>query len=487
MFGVLRSLYRRLDDHVLSRMSDDAQYRFKRTLYAAGRVAFPSRVQSLPEREHLVRRRPVRLTLPDWAVEEMAALAREVDPTLHPEQFHARNPETYLVPYDRALAGRIYFELMAKIEGDVDAIVFVPWIKQGGADLGVLHHTLALSREYGARTLVIATEPSASPWASRLPPGVQFLEAGDALNRLRHVEQDAYAVLARLLVQLAPSTIHIVGSRHAWETVLHYGQAIGQATSIFASLFCDEYDRNGCRDGYAVRYLAQTYRWLSGVLTDNTASPREWQANLGVPPELFHVVPFPAPGTPVERTPTPEPRRLLWAGRLDRQKRPDLLERLARMTPEFHWDVHGASIVPGHGADVAGLTSLSNVTLHGGYQRFADIVRDDHIALVYTSQWDGLPNVLLEAAAAQLPIIAPDIGGISDFIDADRLVSPFDDVDQYARCIRELAASPGMRADWVARQNAAVGPRDWAGFIDALGRIKGYGRAPSTHAQSREG
>jgi glycosyltransferase involved in cell wall biosynthesis len=126
------------------------------------------------------------------------------------------------------------------------------------------------------------------------------------------------------------------------------------------------------------------------------------------------------------------------------------------------------------------------VTLHGGYQRFADIVRDDHVALIYTSQWDGLPNVLLEAAAAQLPIVAPDIGGISDFVGADRLVSPFDDVDQYARRIRELAASPGMRADWVARQNAAVDPRDWAGFVAALEKIEGYGRVPESHAHSRE-
>ncbi|HEY0661850.1 MAG TPA: glycosyltransferase family 4 protein [Lysobacter sp.] len=487
MFGVLRSLYRRIDDHVLSRLSEDTQFRLKRTLYAAGRAAFPARVQSLPEREHLVRRRPVRLTLPDWALPEMEGLAREVDPTLHPEHFMAHAPHTYLVPYERALAGRIYSELRAKIAGPVGAIVFVPWIKQGGADLGVLHYALALSREFGLRTLVIATEPSASPWATRLPENVQFLEAGEALNRLRHIEPDAYAVLARLLVQLAPTMIHIVGSRHAWEMVVHHGQAISQRTSIFASLFCDEYDRLGCRDGSAVRYLALAQAWLSGVLTDNTASPREWQATLGVPGDLFHVVPFPAPVAPVERTPAPAPHRLLWAGRLDRQKRPDLLERLARMTPQFQWDVHGASIVPGQGADVAGLTSLPNVTLHGGYERFADIVRDDHIALVYTSQWDGLPNVLLEAAASQLPIIAPDIGGISDFIDADRLVAPFDDVDQYVGRIHELSGSPGMRADWVARQNAAVEPRDWAGFIAALEAIEGYGHVRAVDARSTEG
>lgn len=476
MFQALRATYRLVDEHLFSRLSASAQIRLKRVLYAAGKAAFPSRLSGAPPApEQLVRKRERRLALPDWAAAEMRELAKAVDPSLHPSRFLSKNPETYWVPYDRALAGKVYFELLSKISGPIDAILLVPWIKHGGADLGILHHARALTGEFGARTLVIATEPSPSPWAGRLPENVQFLEAGHTLNRLRHIEQDAYAVLARLLVQLAPGTVHVVGSRHAWETLRQYGQAISQQSSVFASLYCDEYDQDGCRDGYAVRYLARTHRWLTGVLTDNTASPRGWHAELGIDPRLFHVVPFPSPKASGERAFAENRPRLLWAGRLDRQKRPDLLERLARLTPEFQWDVHGTSVVPGHGADVTGLGALANVTLHGSYNDFPDIVRSDHLAFVYTSQWDGLPNVLLEAAASGLPIVAPDIGGISDLIVPERLVAPNDNIDAYLLRIRELASSQKRRDEYVVQQDTAIATRDWNGFIRALKRIHGYG------------
>ena len=37
-------------------------------------------------------------------------------------------------------------------------------------------------------------------------------------------------------------------------------------------------------------------------------------------------------------------------------------------------------------------------------------------ALLYTSTFDGLPNVVLEAMGWGLPVIAPDVGGISEAV-----------------------------------------------------------------------
>jgi glycosyltransferase involved in cell wall biosynthesis len=259
--------------------------------------------------------------------------------------------------------------------------------------------------------------------------------------------------------------------------IRQHGQAIRQSSRIFASLYCDDFDSNGCRDGYAVRYLQQTYRWLSGVITDNSASPKTWTEQLGIPPELFHIVPFPAPDrVPAERTAVAEKKRLLWAGRLDKQKRPDVLARIAALLPEFDWDVHGAGVVPGHTADVSGLSGGANVSMHGRYERFADIVRDDHLAFVYTSQWDGLPNVLLEAAASGLPIVAPNIGGICDLIPAERLIAPFDDAAAYAQRIRELASSGHLRTEYVQRQWQALSDRSWSSFATAMAQVHQYGQ-----------
>jgi glycosyltransferase involved in cell wall biosynthesis len=479
MYHAARSVYRLVNEHVFARMAPSSQIAIKRALLGVCRRVFPGLLPDDVAAEQLVRSRPrkeVPLLLPDWAKREMEELAIEVDPSLHPARFTSNNPVTYVVPFDRALAGEVYQQLLSQLTSRFDAVLLVPWIKHGGADLGVLHHAKALTEIFGLRTLVIATEPQPSPWASRLPAGVQFLDAGPFLARLYHSPADANAVLARLMIQFAPRTIHVIGSRHGWEMIRLHGQAVRQSSGIFASLYCDDFDLNGCRDGYAVRYLQQTYRWLSGIITDNSASPRTWTEQLGIPSELFHVVPFPAPDQRIRERTAVAGKRLLWAGRLDKQKRPDVLARIAELLPEFDWDVHGSGVVPGHAADVSGLSGATNVSMHGRYERFAEIVRDDHLAFVYTSQWDGLPNVLLEAAASGLPIVAPDIGGIRDLIPAERLIAPFDDAAAYAQRIRELASSSHLRTEYVERQWQALSGRSWSSFASAMAQVRGYGQ-----------
>jgi glycosyltransferase involved in cell wall biosynthesis len=470
--------YRALDGRLFSRLpmrwqksAAGAALRVARTLFP--RYAWPTSVDPL-----LVRRLPralpaSRRKLPDWARQDMDGLARSVDPLLSPDKFAATNPDVYAPPIHWQEAGTVYGHLRSRLgQGDYDTVFLVPWLKRGGADLGALHHIRACHEAFGHRTLVIATEPHDSPWASRLPAGVRFLEAGPELTGLSvpHAEQEI--VLARLLIQLAPRRIHLIGSHLGWRTVVRHGLAIHQASRLYASLYCDDRDGHGYRDGLAVRYLADAAPCLDAVITDNSVSPEEWRRNLGVSDDLFHVVHFPAPAMLAAGISHPG-RRLLWASRLDRQKRPDLLARLVAALPDYHWDIYGAQVVPGHGGDVGTLRKAGNVSLHGGYDDFAHIVRPDHAAFVYTSAWDGLPNVLLEATSAHLPIVAPDIGGIRDLIPPQRLIRPTDDVAQYAHAIRALDDA-ATRTAWLRAQQEHLAGFTPENFLAGLRRIPGY-------------
>lgn len=476
---LLTRAYRFIDRQLFSRLPMGWQQSLAGMALRVARTTFPAHAWPTSTEPLLVRRLPRHIParlrrLPDWARADMDDLARRVDPMLSPDKFLTTQPGAYLPPIHWTQAGTAYQRLGAQLHGDsYDTVFLVPWIKRGGADLGVLHHVRACHEDFGQRTLVIATEPYESPWAARLPPGVQFLEAGRELAGLSVGHFEPEAVLARLLIQLAPQRLHLIGSHSGWRMLARHGKALRQTTQLYASLYCDDRDAHGYRDGLATRYLTAAATHLQAVITDNSASPREWIQTLGVASELFHTVHFPAPAQQQPRTDTQLGRRLLWASRLDHQKRPDLIARLAEALPEYHWDVYGTQVVPGHGGNLGALKNARNVSLHGGYDEFAKIVRPDHAAFVYTSAWDGLPNVLLEAASEGLPIVAPDVGGIRDLIPLQYLVGAGNEVAKYAQLIRDLESLP-IRQRLLQLQQQHLAEFTWEAFTTGLRNIPGY-------------
>jgi glycosyltransferase involved in cell wall biosynthesis len=67
--------------------------------------------------------------------------------------------------------------------------------------------------------------------------------------------------------------------------------------------------------------------------------------------------------------------------------------------------------------------------------------------LVLSSQDEGFPNVLLEAMAARLPVVATPAGDAKFVVDngISGYVVPFDDVEQMAERMVLLAKSPELR------------------------------------------
>ncbi len=181
------------------------------------------------------------------------------------------------------------------------------------------------------------------------------------------------------------------------------------------------------------------------------------------------------------------PFRLLSVGRLVEKKGyDDLLEALARLPAELDWrfeHIGGGKLARRLAARAEALGLAPRIAWRG--KRAQDEViaamRAAHLFVLPSriaadGDRDGLPNVLMEAASQELPILSTRVSAIPEFVPDDahgRLVPP-GDPEALAAAILELAGDPGRRAAMAraarARLHARFGME--AGIADLDARLR---------------
>ena len=374
--------------------------------------------------------------LPNWMNMEMMEL-NSLEPAII--------PDPSLVVVDRFTKhgpslSWAYERLCFLCGDDVRHVFLVPWLITGGADLETINIVHALEKQgFAEQTVVIATEDVESSWRSKLPDSVRFISFGQEFRDFSLEKQDI--LLNRFFLQIQPDIIHNINSLHGYRLFIHNGAVLKKFSRLIVSVFCFDFLPNGARSGFAVHCLPDCYDFLSIISSDNQAFLNELHGIYGYEKSKLVALYQPCPQVPRNRV---DPERslketgilhVLWAGRMDRQKRPDLLLEVAKKSIglPIHFHVYGAPVLDEEDY-FSQLEILENVSCYGSYNGFSSLPVHLYEVYLYTSQWDGLPNVLLEAAVSGLPIIASDVGGIHEFIEHDKngfLVSPYDESSAY--------------------------------------------------------
>ena len=156
-------------------------------------------------------------------------------------------------------------------------------------------------------------------------------------------------------------------------------------------------------------------------------------------------------------------RTVLSVGRLDAEKNPlllaEVLDRLLAGGGEWRLEVCGEGPLAAElQAELArrGLAARSELA---GYVAFdgglVDRYRRAHV-LLHSSLTEGLPQVLLEALAAGLPVVASDVGGIGEALGGAVVTVPPGDPAATAAAIEALAEDPALRTALVGTGLAYV-------------------------------
>lgn len=376
--------------------------------------------------------------MPLWIINEMKAIGREIDPNIYPSTEKLSLYQHYSYPV-HTKPGEIYQEILNLCQYTHYTHCFaIPWLKKGGADFVALLHIKFAAEQPNSKVLLLLTEPADSPWLSRVPEGVDVLDLSKYVWEL--LNEDFLKVITRLLIQLKIDVLHIINSRYVWDVVRLYGLALRNQTKIFASVYCDDYDMNGQPVGFAREYLPSCYMHLSKVFTDSMYYPSLLQNIYGYPKSLFQVLNSPVNNVKMNEKNSQLNKKVLWAGRLDRQKRPDLLLKIVKGLPDVTFSIYGEPLLESPQEIISELKELSNVEMKGSFNGVEELPFDKYSAFLYTSQWDGIPTIIISAALSGIPIVASNVGGVGEVVNGTRgyPINNIENIDEYIKAIQTI-------------------------------------------------
>ena len=376
---------------------------------------------------------------------------------------------------DNTTVSTAYYELSKQVTKLPDRIFIVPWVATGGADKVLLNYLKAFKELCPQKHFaIIATLPNKNVWKDKLPPNTDLIEFGNITKSFDDFWKDW--IFSRLIIHLQCKKIHIINSEYGYRwTRTHINLVKGNNYQIDVSLFCHDIIPNTNGEAifdYADPFATSIAEAIHKIHTDNSAVVDKLE-KFGFDKDIISVEyqPIETISSTNESHEFDDKINILWAGRICEQKNPRLLLKIAKLLdPEkFHIDVYGKIEPPYHEELFADLSTLS---YKGSFEGFSSLPTEKYDIFLYTSYIDGLPNIILEAASSNLPIISSNSGGISDFIVNNKsglLINDLDDPQPYIKALESIYSNPELLSKYAREASKLLRLRhSWDEYLETI-------------------
>ena len=168
-----------------------------------------------------------------------------------------------------------------------------------------------------------------------------------------------------------------------------------------------------------------------------------------------------------------KPLKILWASRIAEQKLPSVLAEIGKNIDEKLATID----VYGYFYDALPKNMFKNIktiSYRGQFNGLDSIKTEDYDLFLYTSIIDGVPNIILEAIAKGLPVIASNSGGINEVIKdkttgllVEDVISP----NGYVEAIKDIKNNPVAAKDRAMKaQELLLKQHSWEHFVSEVER-----------------
>jgi glycosyltransferase involved in cell wall biosynthesis len=421
--------------------------------------------------------------IPDWLQKEARHLHDIEREIFFSHHLLHHIPVYDTISLDHKKAGSLYKTIVDTLEHNhYDYVIFAPWIIKGGADRYTINYANTIAeRRPDKRILVIATLPVESVWREELADSVDFLPFGSITHEVS--AEIKHRLMEHLIENAGVTHIHIINSEFGYDFVrLHSSYIRATNKKIIVTSFSQSVDVTGRVFGYSHTHVPVVYDQVSLITSDNQAVENMWEQDYGFDPKkmVVHRQPIDLQTTPLrQKSVGNQPLRVLWAARIAPEKTPQLVKQIGEILgSKVQIDMYG-SIDPECAEAVQNLPA--NVCYKGSFDGPTSLPTEKYDALLYTSLFDGMPNSLLEAIQAGLPIVASNVGGIPELIEdgvTGLLISNPTNPAEYATALGRLIDEPELgnklTAGAYAKLQKEFSPKRYKQAVADMLKLLGY-------------
>lgn len=408
-------------------------------------------------------------------VADLMALDPEIE-ACHPlHGKHLRLRPNFSMPVDEL--GVAWREIFNDLPDGIEHILFMPWLVKGGADLAGVNMVRAAQEKLGVRAVLLVLTDHANVDAfDWLPTGTQVLVFSDYDAKLN--QKNRQRIVEALIFAIQPASIMNVNSLACWDAILEKGRAFKKICRIHVALFCRDFTEDGRGAGYADTHFRTGIMNVDTVYFDTQVFLDEVAERFGLTESLkrkLKFLPQPAldgvhPSHGHEALADSLPA-VFWAGRFCYQKNTELLARIIKKKPPISLDVYGGGEVARETELKSLASEFQNVSVLGFFSSFNKLPLEKYSAFLFTSRFEGMPTVLINAAAAGVPIIASNVGGVSELVTQETgwLIDALDDENAYCAAIQQIIGDPAEVARRQEAMKKKLGTeRSWNAFKSKL-------------------